>query len=86
LVIFLKIFQPTIDYILQLHNEIRSKIAQGRCQQPKAGCMKTLVKFLAKKVSIKGDIYLSFLNFQQWDPELARVAQKWADQVNIWAP
>ena len=21
-----------------------------------------------------------YFNFQQWDPELARVAQKWADQ------
>ena len=32
-----------IDYILKLHNEIRSKIARGRCDQPIAGCMKPLV-------------------------------------------
>jgi hypothetical protein len=32
-----------IDYILTLHNEVRSKIARGRCQQPKAGCMRPLV-------------------------------------------
>ena len=50
--------QSTIEYILELHNEIRSKIARGRCGQPIAGCMQPL----------------------QWDPELARVAQKWADQ------
>ena len=35
--------QPTIDYILKLHNEVRSKIARGRCDQPKAGCMWPLV-------------------------------------------
>ena len=52
----------TIETILRLHNEIRSKIARGRCGQPIAGCMRPL----------------------QWDPELARVAQKWADQcVNV---
>ena len=52
----------TIATILRLHNEIRSKIARGRCGQPIAGCMRPL----------------------QWDPELARVAQKWADQcVNV---
>ncbi|XP_040567740.2 LOW QUALITY PROTEIN: SCO-spondin-like [Lepeophtheirus salmonis] len=50
--------KDTISYILRLHNEIRSKITRGRCNQPKAGCMGPL----------------------QWDPELARVAQKWADQ------
>ena len=50
--------QTTIDYILKLHNEVRGKIARGRCDQPKAGCMWPL----------------------QWDPDLARVAQKWADQ------
>ena len=33
----------TINYILKLHNEIRSKIARGRCDQPIAGCMKPLV-------------------------------------------
>ena len=32
-----------INYILKLHNEIRSKIARGRCDQPIAGCMKPLV-------------------------------------------
>ena len=48
----------TIEYILELHNEVRSKIARGKCDQPIAGCMKPL----------------------QWDPELARVAQKWSDQ------
>eukprot|EP00096_Caligus_rogercresseyi_P015133 TRINITY_DN7575_c0_g1_i2.p1 TRINITY_DN7575_c0_g1~~TRINITY_DN7575_c0_g1_i2.p1 ORF type:complete len:221 (+),score=13.93 TRINITY_DN7575_c0_g1_i2:117-779(+) len=32
----------TINYILRLHNEIRSKIATGRCDQPKAGCMHPL--------------------------------------------
>ena len=36
--------QPTIDYILKLHNEVRSKIARGRCDQPKAGCMWPLVR------------------------------------------
>ena len=52
----------TINYILELHNEVRSKVARGRCGQPIAGCMRPL----------------------QWDPELARVAQKWADQcVNV---
>ena len=35
--------QPTIDYILKLHNEVRSKIGRGRCDQPKAGCMWPLV-------------------------------------------
>lgn len=35
--------QKTIDYILKLHNEVRSKIALGRCDQPKAGCMWPLV-------------------------------------------
>ena len=35
--------RQTIDYILKLHNEIRSKIARGRCDQPIAGCMKPLV-------------------------------------------
>ena len=35
--------RQTIDYILKLHNEIRSKIAKGRCDQPIAGCMKPLV-------------------------------------------
>ena len=35
--------QSTIDYILKLHNEVRSKIARGRCDQPKAGCMGPLV-------------------------------------------
>ena len=33
----------TINYILKLHNEVRSKIALGRCEQPIAGCMKPLV-------------------------------------------
>ena len=37
--------QPTIDYILKLHNEVRSKIGRGRCDQPKAGCMWPLVNF-----------------------------------------
>ena len=69
--------QPTIDYILKLHNEIRSKIARGRCDQPKAGCMWPLVRlslFCAIEYILKPS------SFQQWDPELARVAQKWADQ------
>ena len=35
-----------ITYILKLHNEIRSKIARGRCDQPIAGCMKPLVSYL----------------------------------------
>ena len=34
-----------INYILKLHNEIRSKIARGRCDQPIAGCMKPLVRY-----------------------------------------
>jgi len=46
------------ELIVQLHNEVRSKIARGACDQPKAGCMGPVV----------------------WDDELARVAQKWADQ------
>jgi len=33
-----------IDRILELHNEVRSKIARGWCDQPKAGCMGPLVK------------------------------------------
>ena len=33
----------TINYIVKLHNEVRSKIAKGRCDQPIAGCMKPLV-------------------------------------------
>jgi hypothetical protein len=35
-----------IENILTLHNEVRSKIAKGRCQQPKAGCMRPLVRDL----------------------------------------
>ena len=38
--------EQTIQYILKLHNEIRSKIAKGRCDQPIAGCMKPLVRYL----------------------------------------
>ena len=38
--------EQTIQYILKLHNEIRSKIAKGRCDQPIAGCMKPLVRSL----------------------------------------
>ena len=38
--------EQTIQYILKLHNEIRSKIAKGRCDQPIAGCMKPLVRCL----------------------------------------
>ena len=38
--------KKTIDYILKLHNEVRSKIARGRCDQPKAGCMWPLVSKL----------------------------------------
>ena len=47
-----------INYILKLHNEIRSKIARGRCDQPIAGCMKPLVRYnsfsllLPHKISI----------------------------------
>jgi hypothetical protein len=33
-----------IENNLTLHNEVRSKIAKGRCQQPKAGCMRPLVR------------------------------------------
>ena len=35
--------EDTIEYILELHNEVRSKIARGWCDQPKAGCMGPLV-------------------------------------------
>jgi hypothetical protein len=35
--------KPTIDYIVKLHNEVRSKIARGWCDQPKAGCMGPVV-------------------------------------------
>ena len=33
----------TIEYIVKLHNEVRSKIARGWCDQPKAGCMGPVV-------------------------------------------
>lgn len=68
--------QKTIDYILKLHNEVRSKIALGRCDQPKAGCMWPLVSHNNMWSSFE----IVIAAFQEWDPELARVAQKWADQ------
>ena len=43
----------TIQYILKLHNEIRSKIAKGRCDQPIAGCMKPLVRCLRLDQKLK---------------------------------
>ena len=35
--------KATIEYIVKLHNEVRSKIARGWCDQPKAGCMGPVV-------------------------------------------
>ncbi len=35
--------EGTIAHLLRLHNEVRSKIARGWCDQPKAGCMGPLV-------------------------------------------
>ena len=55
--------------------QVRSKIARGACNQPKAGCMGPVVCFsLIAMVKILPD------KLQVWDDELARVAQKWADQ------
>ena len=45
--------EQTIQYILKLHNEIRSKIAKGRCDQPIAGCMKPLVRCLRLDQKLK---------------------------------
>ena len=39
--------KATIEYIVKLHNEVRSKIARGWCDQPKAGCMGPVVSTIS---------------------------------------
>ena len=53
--------EQTIQYILKLHNEIRSKIAKGRCDQPIAGCMKPLVRCLRLDQKLIHYIYILIL-------------------------
>ena len=55
--------------------KVRSKIARGACNQPKAGCMGPVVS--VTNIFLK--IFPHHLT-QVWDDELARVAQKWSDQ------
>ena len=49
--------EQTIQYILKLHNEIRSKIAKGRCDQPIAGCMKPLVRCFLR---LEKNLYITY--------------------------
>ena len=56
-------------------SQVRSKIARGACDQPKAGCMGPVVS--TERVTT---VWRSDKCWQVWDDELARVAQKWADQ------
>ena len=52
-------FQIQTDLILNKHNELRAKVANGQqIGQPSASNMKKL----------------------KWSPELAKIAQRWADQ------
>ena len=53
--------EQTIQYILKLHNEIRSKIAKGRGDQPIAGCMKPLVRCLRLDQKLIHYIYILIL-------------------------